>query len=106
MTEAALRTTPRPAAFAVHWPARLSWIGLGLYVLYAAGQVNVSWERIVSGMPQAAKLLSRMFPPNMAPDKLDLITAGMLETVQIAVIATVVGVLLSLPLSLMAARNL
>ena len=106
MTEATLSTAARPAAFAVNWPARLSWIGLGLYVLYAAGQVNVSWERIVSGMPQAVKLLGRMFPPNMAADKLDLITTGMLETVQIAVIATVVGVLLSLPLSLMAARNL
>jgi phosphonate transport system permease protein len=84
----------------------LAWIGLGLYVLYAAGQVNVSWDRIVSGMPQAAKLFGRMFPPNLAADKLDLITTGMLETIQIAVIATVVGVLLSLPLSVMAARNL
>jgi phosphonate transport system permease protein len=102
----ALNPARRPAAFAVHWPARLAWTGLGLYVLYAAGQINVSWERIISGLPQATKLLSRMFPPNMAADKMDLITTGMLETVQIAVIATVVGVLLSLPLSIMAARNL
>lgn len=106
MSNPALGRTPRPAAFVAHWPGRLAWIGLGLYVLYAAGQVHVSWERIVSGLPQAAKLFGRMFPPNMAPDKIDLITSGMLETIQIAVIATVVGVLLSLPLSLMAARNL
>lgn len=106
MSHTALVSTKRPAAFVVHWPSRLAWIGLGLYVLYAAGQVNVSWERFVSGLPQAAKLFDRMFPPNLAPDKLDLITTGMLETIQIAVIATVVGVILSLPLSVMAARNL
>jgi len=51
----------RPAAFLVHWPSRLAWIGLGLYVLYAAGQVNVSWDRIVSGMPQAANCLAECF---------------------------------------------
>ena len=106
MSNPAIGRTPRPEAFVVHWPGRLAWIGLGVYVLYASGQVNVSWERIVSGLPQAAKLFGRMFPPNMAPDKIDLITSGMLETIQIAVIATVVGVFLSLPLSLMAARNL
>ena len=106
MSNTAVGLSSRPEAFVVHWPSRLAWIGLGLYVLYAAGQVNVSWERIVNGMPQAAKLFGRMFPPNMASDKLELITSGMLETIQIAVIATVVGVLLSLPLSVMAARNL
>ena len=47
-----------------------------------------------------------MFPPNFAPDKLELLTSGMIESLQIAIIATVVGVLLSLPLGLMAARNL
>ena len=47
-----------------------------------------------------------MFPPNFAHDKLELLYSGMLESLQIAIIATVAGVLLSLPLGLMAARNL
>ena len=96
----------RPRAFAPHWPSRLAWATLGLYVLYALSTLNVSWERVLAGGPQAVKVVSRMFPPNMAPDKLELITSGLLESIQIAVIATVVGVLLSLPLALMAARNL
>jgi phosphonate transport system permease protein len=82
------------------------WLALGLYVMYAISQLNVSWERIVSGMPQASKLLGRMFPPNTAPERLALITDGILESLQIAVIASVIGVLLSVPLALMAARNL
>ena len=76
MSNMALSLKPRPAAFEVHWPSRLAWIGLALYALYAAGQVNFSWDRFVSGLPQAYKLFGRMFPPNIAPDKLDLIKIG------------------------------
>lgn len=97
---------PRPRVFAPHWPSRLAWAGLAVYVLYALSTLNLSWERMMAGGPQALKVLARMVPPNMAPDKLDIIAAGLLESLQIAVIATFVGVLLSLPLALMAARNL
>jgi phosphonate transport system permease protein len=47
-----------------------------------------------------------MFPPNVAPDKLALIYSGIVESIQIAVLATFFGVLISVPLGLAAARNL
>ena len=93
-------------AFPAHWGARMLWVGVSLYVIFALGTLQVSWDRVLQGGPQAAKLISRMWPPNLAPDKLELISSGMLESLQIAVIASFAGVLLSLPLSLMAARNL
>jgi len=93
-------------AFPVNLPVRLAWLGLAVYIVYALAQLEVSLERIVGGWPQAVRLLGRMFPPNFQADKLELITQGLLESLQIAVIATFVGVLLSLPLALMAARNL
>lgn len=96
----------RPPAFPVNWPARLAWIGLGLYTLYATSILNLTWQRFVVGLGNGAKFLDRMFPPNWQADKLELITSGMLESIQIAVLATFFGVLLSLPLGLMAARNL
>ena len=96
----------RVKAFAPHWGSRLAWVAALVYVVFAASTLQVSWERVQQGGPQAVKLLSRMWPPNMAPDKLDLISSGMLESLQIAVIASFVGVVLSLPLGLMAARNL
>ncbi|HRJ68311.1 MAG TPA: phosphonate ABC transporter, permease protein PhnE [Beijerinckiaceae bacterium] len=97
---------PRPPAFPVNWPARLAWIGLALYALYATSILNLTWARFVVGLDNGAKFLDRMFPPNMQADKLELIGSGMLESIQIAVLATFFGVLLSLPLGLMAARNL
>ncbi len=97
---------PRPAAFPVHWPTRLAWIGLALYTLYALSTLDISWARFVQGIGDGGKFLNRMFPPNTAPDKLELIRLGILESLQIAVLSTCFGVLLSLPLGLAAARNL
>lgn len=96
----------RPAAFPASWPSRIAWIGLALYTVYALSILDLSWERFLKGLDNGARFLGRMFPPNMAPDKLSLIADGMLESIQIAVLATFVGTLLSLPLGLAAARNL
>jgi len=96
----------RAAAFPARWPVRLAWIGLLLYALYAASILGVTWERFVQGLDNGARFLDRMFPPNLAPDKLELLWTGMVESIQIAVLATVFGILGSLPLGLMAARNL
>ena len=96
----------RPPAFPVSWPVRIAWAGLALYTLYATSILNLTWARFLTGLDNGAKFLARMFPPNMAADKLDLIATGMAESIQIAVLATFFGVLLSLPLGLAAARNL
>ncbi|MCU0819733.1 MAG: phosphonate ABC transporter, permease protein PhnE [Beijerinckiaceae bacterium] len=98
--------TSRPQAFPVNWPARLGWIALTLYALYAASTLDISWARLVRGIDQGATLLARMFPPNTAEDKLELIATGIFESLQIAVLATFFGILLSLPLGFAAARNL
>jgi ABC-type phosphate/phosphonate transport system permease subunit len=75
-------------------------------VVYAGSVLDMTWARFVAGFGHGARFISRMFPPNFAHDKLELLYSGMLESLQIAIIATVAGVLLSLPLGLMAARNL
>jgi len=98
--------SPRPPAFPARWSTRLAWGALALYGLYATTVLNVTWERFLRGLDNGARFLERMFPPNMASDKLALIGTGMAESVQIAALATFFGVLLSLPLGLAAARNL
>jgi phosphonate ABC transporter permease subunit PhnE len=100
---------PSPAprvAFPPNWPFRIGLVALALYVVYASTILDISWARFVSGFEHGARFIRRMFPPNLAHDKLDLLASGMAESLQIAIIATVVGVLLSLPLGLAAARNL
>lgn len=97
---------PRPPAFPVNWTSRLAWAGLALYTLYATSILELTWPRFLTGLDNGAKFLSRMFPPNFAADKLELIAAGTFESIQIAVLATFFGVIFSMPLGLAAARNL
>jgi phosphonate ABC transporter permease subunit PhnE len=96
----------RRVAFPSNWPVRIGFILLIAYVIYASSTVGVTWARFVDGFGHARRVLARMFPPDFAADKLALLQAGMLESLQIAVLATVCGVALSLPLGLAAARNL
>jgi phosphonate ABC transporter permease subunit PhnE len=107
MSDTALPPPPaRRVAFPPNWPARISLLALAVYVVYASSILDITWTRFVAGFDHGARFISRMFPPNVAPDKLQLLTSGMIESLQIAIVATVVGVLLALPLGLAAARNL
>jgi phosphonate ABC transporter permease subunit PhnE len=97
---------PRRVAFPPNWPVRIGLTALALYAIYAAQILDITWARFVIGLDHGAKFLDRMFPPNVAADKLQLLYVGMAESLQIAILATVIGVLLSVPLGLAAARNL
>jgi phosphonate transport system permease protein len=105
MSAALPATTPREA-FLQNWPRRAGFIALALYALYAMSTLDVTWARFVRGLDQGAKFLDRLWPPNFAPDKLAMMTEGLVESIQIAVLATAVGILISLPIGLMSARNL
>jgi phosphonate transport system permease protein len=94
----------RNRAFRPDWRMRAVWLGFFLYVIYAAGQLNFTWERFVVGIDRGATFLGRMFPPEFM--RWQLLVEGLLESLQIAIIASAVGILLSLPIGLMAARNL
>ena len=93
-------------AFPPNWPARIGLFALAAYALYAAQILDITWARFVQGIDHGGRFLARMFPPDVSPDKLQLLYAGMTESLQIAVLATAFGVVLSLPLGLAAARNL
>jgi len=98
--------SPPRRAFPPNWPLRIGLVALALYVLYASSILDISWARFVEGFGHGGRFLSRMFPPNFAADKLALLYSGMIESLQIAILATAFGVLLSVPLGLAAARNL
>jgi phosphonate transport system permease protein len=96
----------RPLSLPINWWRRGGFLALTLYTIYALSTLEITWERIVRGLPQGAKFLSRMWPPNFEAQKMQLMREGMIESIEIAVLATFFGVLLSLPLGVLAARNL
>lgn len=82
----------------------MGWL-LGLvYVAYAAGQLELTWPRFILGLDNGAKFLDRMFPPVIIQP--DSMAKGLLESLEIAVLASVLGILFSLPIGVLGARNL
>jgi phosphonate transport system permease protein len=98
-----LRTAAR-RAFVPNWWARAAWAAFALYVLYAASHLEFTPARFLAGIEHGAKFVARLFPPDLS--RLALLAKGMAESLQIAVLASVLGVLISAPLAVAAARNL
>jgi len=100
----AAKTGLREAPFPPNWAARFGWIVLAAYVLYAASTMEFTWARFVSGLDNGARFLDKMFPPDFA--RWELLRKGLLESLEMAALASFLGILLSLPIGLAAARNL
>jgi phosphonate transport system permease protein len=98
--------TARRQAFQPNWLSRIGLIALLAYVVYAASILDFTWDRFVIGLDHGARFIGRMFPPDTSPDKMALMARGLYESLEIAIIASVLGIILSLPIGLLAARNL
>jgi len=79
-------------------------VALVAYVFYACAQLDVSWERVQIGLGNAAHFFDRLFPPNF--ERWELLAKGLKESLEIAVLASTLGIVLALPIGLFAARNL
>ena len=102
--DAVSRPAPARQPFQSSWAARLTALALLVYALYAFTQLGFSGERFIKGLDNGARFLSRMFPPHCS-DWGQLIK-GFTESMEIAVLATFFGVLASLPIAILGARNL
>ncbi len=90
-------------------PSALAFLG------YAAAIVLIVWsfagagfsiDKVISSPPRFADFLDRAFPPNVEAKVLARLGWKMLETLQIALAGAVIGVILSVPIALLAARDL
>lgn len=88
--------------------ARLRWaLGLGaaIYLALAFGTTDVNWTRVWEGLPRGAQFISAFFPPDFV-SRWGAIVDGIFESIWMTVTSTVVGIALSVPIGLGAARNL
>jgi len=86
------------------WTGKALWIGIAVYVVYAASLLDITWQRFFAGLGHGAVFVGRMLPPNF--ERWELLLSDLSESLEIAVVATFFGILLSLPVGLLAARNL
>jgi len=81
----------------------LSWVVVAIYLVYSVNAMGLEWLRFIEGLEHAGKLLDRMFPPNFS--RWQLLLEGLIESLEIAVISSVVGIFLSIFIGLLASRN-
>jgi phosphonate transport system permease protein len=91
-------------AFKPNWNFRLGALAIVAYVVYACSRFDLTAERFMTGLDNGAAFLARLFPPVIAqPESL---LKGLGESLEIAILATALGLILALPIGLLAARNL
>jgi phosphonate transport system permease protein len=81
-----------------------AWFALAAYILYACSRLDFTWARFMTGLDNGARFIARMLPPHIAQP--DALLKGLTESVEIAVLASFLGVVISLPIGLAAARAL
>ncbi len=96
------------ALFAPNWRVRTAVVGVvaAMIALYVAAFVyfDVPWGRVVPGLRQLGWFVVAMFPPDPGGHLVTYLNA-LGETLAIALLGTLLGAVLALPLGVLAARN-
>lgn len=78
--------------------------GAGLaFLAWNAASLEVDPQRIARGLSRLGAVAARAFPPDWSRG--GLLAAGVLESVEIATVSTLLGMALGIPVAVLAARN-
>ena len=80
-------------------------VGAVIYLTAALGTMEIDIDRVMEGLPRGKRFLDAFFPPNFADNRW-VMWEGILESIWMAIISTVVGIAISVPVGLGAAKNL
>lgn len=88
-------------------PSILAFFGYGfavLVVVWAANGSEWSFGELAAGIPALGDFLSRAWPPSFV--RFGSLSLALVETFQMAIIGTLAGAILALPLAILGARGL
>lgn len=80
-------------------------LGILLYLVLAIGSVDVDWARVSAGLERGQRFILGFLQPDFGSRWRD-ISQGLVESLTMTLTSTVVGVAISLPIGIGAARNL
>ena len=106
-TEQPPRTWSRPTAFYNHYVKWAVYTAITVFLLWSAWNMRISPARAADGWGATVGLVQGMVPPEFTTQfKNDLLIEGLVESIAMSVIATIAGVILSIPVAFMAAENI
>jgi len=76
-----------------------------VYLVLAIGSLEINWARLAEGMERGWRFIAAFAQPNFS-DRWSEISEGILESIAMTITATAIGIVLSIPFGLGAARNL
>ncbi|WP_127145738.1 phosphonate ABC transporter, permease protein PhnE [Pelagibacterium montanilacus] len=79
--------------------------GVLVYLVLAVGSLEVDWQRVYAGLERAQRFIGGFLVPDFVT-RSDQIWRGMVESLTMTVCATVVGIAISVPIGIGAARNI
>ena len=104
-TEPQRREWRRPTAFYNRYVKWAVYAVIAVFLLWSAWNMRISIDRVIQGWDSAVGLVTSMFPPELTPFKMDLLIEGLVESIAMSIVATIAGVILSIPVAFMAAEN-
>ena len=95
----------RPSLFPNTYVQIITYVLLGAFLIWNAVEVRMTPSRLLIGIEDGLTLVTSMFPPDFG-SKSGLIISGTLQSIKMSVIATIVGIVLGVPIAFLAAENL
>ena len=80
-------------------------LGSITYLYLAFATIEANWNRVIQGLERAQTVFAGFLRPDFV-SRWEFIQSGVLESLTMTVVATVLGVLLSIPFAFGAARNI
>ena len=92
-----------PSVWGNVWVGRAVWTALAACLVWSVLALEIDPARIARGLARVSTLAAKAFPPDF--HRAELLAAGILESVEIATLSTLLGVILGIPVAVLAARN-
>ncbi|MEY7850099.1 phosphonate ABC transporter, permease protein PhnE [Natrarchaeobius sp. A-rgal3] len=97
----------RPTVFPSHQIKYTIYLLAIGFVLWSVWEVRPGVHRVIWGLQdQLPFFIENSFPPDFSPDARDRIMRETIETIGMAIVATILGVIVSTPIALMGANNI
>ncbi len=96
----------RPPLFSNRWVKYMIYTALIAFFLWSLWESRVSLDRFLIGVEGFGRLVENAFPPNFGPEQRVRIYAGVRDSLAIALISTVLGIIVSIPVAIASAENI
>jgi phosphonate transport system permease protein len=99
----AARAWRPPSPWRRSWIAPVIWTAITAFLVWNAWSLQVDPARVGRGLARFGSVAARAFPPSF--ERAAILASGIWESIEIATLSTLFGVVLGIPVAVLAARN-